>query len=402
MKIGIISNLYPPFVRGGAEIIASTLAEGLKDNLHHVFVISTQPPSGWSSWWPRARETRGVKVYRFYPWNLYYYLNDYAYPAIIRLVWHLLDIFNLHSYLAVRSVIAKEKPDMVITHNLMGIGFLIPYLLRRHGIIHIHTVHDVQLYNPSGIIIRGQENNWQQRLVNLLGYPRLMRRLLGSPKMVISPSQFLLNFYQQRGFFPRTECLQVVRNPVDFPDRALTRSTAAELRLAYVGQITEAKGILQLVDLVHRLQRTDVRLRVVGLGPKLNQALELAGQDERIQFYGWRSRQDLLEILTHTDILVMPSTCYENSPTVTLEALSLGIPVISSDIGGAAELIKPDFNGWIFEAGNWRQLDLLINKLADSRGNIGAMTTACQQSVAGFTVKNYLQRLLDCINLPAK
>src|SRR3989344_1153885 len=142
MKIGIISNLYPPFVRGGAEIIVSTLAEGLKDNLHHVFVISTQPAAGLSSWWPLGRDSRGIRIYRFFPWNLYYYMNDYAYPILLRLIWHLLDIFNLHACVAVRSVLAKEKPDIVITHNLMGLGFLIPYLLRRRGITHIHTVHD--------------------------------------------------------------------------------------------------------------------------------------------------------------------------------------------------------------------------------------------------------------------
>lgn len=402
MKIGIISNLYPPFVRGGAEIIVSTLAEGLKDNLHHVFVISTQPHAGLSSMWPQMRETRGVKVYRFYPWNIYYYLNDYAYPAIVRFVWHILDIFNVHSYLAVRSIIAKEKPDVVITHNLMGIGFLIPWLLRRRGIPHVHTVHDVQLYNPSGIIIKGQEHNWVQRLSTMLGYGALMRRLMGSPKLVISPSNFLLQFYQQRGFFPHTKHMIVARNPVDFPERALNRSMAAELRLAYVGQISQPKGILQLVDLIHGLQRTDIRLRVVGLGPKLNEALTLAGQDERIQFYGWRSRQDLLEILAHTDILVMPSICYENSPTVILEALSFGIPVIASNIGGAAELIKPEINGWTFEAGNWKQLETLIQTLADRRETIGDKTAACQASVADFTIKHYIGQLLDCISEPQK
>lgn len=251
MKIGIISNLYPPFVRGGAEMMVSTLAEGLRDNLHHVFVISTQPRGSLATLWPEQRELRGVKVYRFFPWNLYYYMNDYAYPAIARFVWHILDIFNIHSYLAVRSVLVREKPDVVITHNLMGLGFLIPWLLRRQGIRHIHTIHDVQLYNPSGIIIKGRENSWLQRIANILGYPWLMRSLMGSPELIVSPSHFLTNFYRQKKFFPCSK-FAVIRNPVDFPDHVMQHSQAPELRLTYVGQLSEPKGILHLVELVQR------------------------------------------------------------------------------------------------------------------------------------------------------
>ena len=401
MKIGIISNLYPPFVRGGAEMMVSTVAEGLRENLHHVFVISTQPRGRLSTLWPELREQRGIKVYRFFPWNLYYYMNDYAYPAIVRLLWHVMDIFNFHSYFAVRSILAQEKPDVVITHNLMGIGFLIPLLLRRRGIRHIHTIHDVQLYNPSGIIIKGRENSWLQRITNGLGYPLLMRKLMGSPEVVISPSEFLNNFYRQRGFFPRSD-FAVIRNPVDFPDHMMQHSQAPELRLTYVGQLSEPKGILRLVELVQRLPRTDVRLRVVGLGPQLHRALALAKEDERIQFYGWRNRQDLLEILTHTDALVMPSICYENLPTVSLEALSLGIPVITSDTGGAAELIRSNENGWVFEAGNWKQLQQIIEHIADNKGSINAMRQACLQSVAGLTVKQYVLKLLTILSEPRK
>jgi hypothetical protein len=67
MKIVIISNLYPPYVRGGAEIIVNKLAEGLRDNLHNVVVISTQPYNGWPSLRAQQGYINDLKVYRFFP-----------------------------------------------------------------------------------------------------------------------------------------------------------------------------------------------------------------------------------------------------------------------------------------------------------------------------------------------
>ena len=390
MKIVIISNLYPPFVRGGAEIVVGRLAEALRSNLHHVVVITSQPYEGLASLKVTSASLNDVTVHRFFPLNLYYYLNDYKYPGLLRLIWHFFDIFNWHSYLVVKRLLRIEQPDLVITHNLMGFGFLIPSLLRRLRLKHIHTVHDVQLYTPSGLIIKGQEKNWPQTIANAMGYPALMRRLIGSPRAVISPSHFLMNFYKSRGFFPHSQW-QILRNPADLSD-VLKSSQAAELRLVYLGQISRVKGTLELISIVKRL--TNVRLRVIGLGPDLRQALALAKGNPNITFYGWRSRPDILELLGQSDALVMPSICYENSPTVILEALGFGLPVLAADIGGAAELIKDGHNGRRFEAGNWKQLEALIKELAADKTALARLAANCRQSVSDYTVDNYIRQLL--------
>jgi len=395
MKICIISNLYPPYVRGGAEIVVGRLAEALRDNLHHVFVISTQPYENIGSLWVTTTTVNEVQVYRFTPANIYYYLNDFRFPEPVRALWHLIDIFNFHSYFVVKKLLKKEKPDVVITHNLMGIGFLIPLLLRRQKIKHLHTLHDVQLYAPSGIIIKGKEKNWQQRLVNLLGYPKLMNWLMGSPKAVISPSRFLLDFYKSHNFFRQSQTI-VHRNPADF-ETTIPLTTSPDFRLAYLGQISKAKGVLKVIELVKNFELPNLKLKVIGLGPDLHKALELAKNVEAINFYGWRSRQDILDILSQSDALIMPSTCYENSPTVILEALGFGLPVITSDIGGAGELVTEGYNGWKFEAGNWKQLEKLIYSLAKDKSQMKSMSANCRKSVEEFTYKNYVSQLLKMI-----
>ena len=84
MKIGIITNLYPPLIKGGAEIVAAMQAEGLKEALHHVFVITSKPYSylGQKSWQIKE-EVDNISVYRFFPGNIYYYLRAYKFPGFI-------------------------------------------------------------------------------------------------------------------------------------------------------------------------------------------------------------------------------------------------------------------------------------------------------------------------------
>ncbi len=252
MKIGIISNLYPPLIRGGAEVIAAMIAEGLKDAWQHVFVISTKPPQGWKSWQVSNGEVNQIQVYRIYPPNIYYYLNDYKFPIFIRFIWRFFDIFNIFSYWQTRRILQKEKPEVVITHNLTGFGFLIPGLLRKLKIKHVHILHDVQLSVPSGLIVKGQENSWEVKMVRWTGYQSLMKKIWRSPDLVISPSRYLLNFYKDRGFFPKSQQV-VLPNPVKSGIK-LTKKPSQNLELLYFGQVYQAKGILELIKHFRQLK----------------------------------------------------------------------------------------------------------------------------------------------------
>lgn len=405
MKIAIISNLYPPFMRGGAEIVAAMEAQGLKKSWQHVFAISTRPAKikfigshlFRTGLWTTSIDTiDDIDVYRFNPVNLYYYLDDFKFPSFLRLFWHIFDIFNIFSYFQVRRLLLKEKPDIVITHNLMGMGFLIPMLIRHLKIRHIHTVHDVQLVTPSGLIVKGQENAFSHRFFRYLGYTSLMKKLIGSPEIIISPSKFLLDFYNQYDFFPQSKKI-VIPNPI----RALIKipkNPTPNLELVYLGQIHKAKGILDLIDSFIKIKLPHIRLHVIGIGADLPRAKHKAKDDKRIIFHGWLPNQKLLPVLSSMDVMLVPSLCYENSPTVIYESLSMGIPVLASDIGGASELIVESVNGWSFKAGDFDTLSKKIVSLYKQREKIAKMSDNCRASVKKYTLENYINKLLEIIN----
>ena len=83
MKIGIVSNLYPPDARGGAELVAQRIADALYERGHEVFVLTTQPLEGLRSLFPRIRERTLEAVYRFFPLNVYYLRQDRSFCSIV-------------------------------------------------------------------------------------------------------------------------------------------------------------------------------------------------------------------------------------------------------------------------------------------------------------------------------
>ena len=151
MKICLINNLYPPYARGGAEQVVKRTVEGLLQAGHRVVLVTTVPEV------ENVHQLENLTIREFKPWNLFFYTDAYKHFLAARFLWHIIDMFHMGSARFVRNVLKEEKPDVVHTHNLMGVGFLIPRVIRKQGIRHVHTVHDVQLVEPSGIILKTKE-----------------------------------------------------------------------------------------------------------------------------------------------------------------------------------------------------------------------------------------------------
>jgi glycosyltransferase involved in cell wall biosynthesis len=428
MKICLISNLYPSISRGGAEKVALTVANGLKSAGHDVFVISTRPWNGRASLKSIVKEEGKTKIYRFYPFNIFYYLNDYKHNILIRLIWHFFDIFNHHSKVVVKKILQQEKPEVAMTHNLMGIGFLLPGMIRGLGIKHVHTLHDVQLAAPSGLItVRGPSSNaledgplyWPMRQLHGW-YERICRRLFGSPDVVVSPSKWLMDFYTQKGFFKKSKKI-VLSNPVETSqspaERLATAATLSRgLRLLYLGQIEEHKGILFLVRMLLLLSEflrhgvkipsvkiptneltNDWQLHIAGDGSKMGEVEKIVGNDPRFIIHGRLEGEALEKIFSEVDLTVVPSLCYENSPTVIYESLSAGVPVAAAKIGGVAELIHDGENGFTFDAGNAEDLTRVLKHAAANRDELQKMRPAAAKSVENFGIENYIKKILTII-----
>lgn len=389
MKICVINNLYPPEVRGGAEVMVEAIARGLTDLNHEVVVITLG----------RQRAVVSgdrVKIYRIKPWNLFSFFNLGRHPFWLRLPWHALDVLNWSSRRQVKKILEQEKPALVITHNLKGVGYLIPRLLREMEIKHVHTLHDVQLSRPSGLLLHGHEKPF---LVLDLMYEKLCRFYFGSPTAVVAPSHWIADYHRTRGFFPKSRWL-VASNPVPRLDPAppITRETpAGHVNLLYLGQLETAKGILFLLDVLDQLPRGNWMLRIVGTGSQAKAVEARTAGKPCYRYLGYVKRSSLRQVFNQTDLTVVPSLCYENSPTVIAESFSCGVPVIAADIGGIPELVSDGVNGFTFAPADAASLQKVLIHYLDHPDIIVPLRQGAAQTRASLDLKTYLQKILDTV-----
>jgi glycosyltransferase involved in cell wall biosynthesis len=391
MKLCLINNLYPPHARGGAEQVVYKTVQGLLRAGHKVVVITTAP-GGAHKW-----QENNLTVYRFQPWNLFFYTNAHKYSVVHRALWHLIDMFHFGAAKHVKNILQTEAPNVVHTHNLMGVSFLVPKVIRKLGIRHLHTVHDVQLVEPSGIILKQSENSWRYSGVATKLYTGLMKRLVGSPNVVISPSQFLLDFYEKRSFFEKSKRV-VLRNPVSQVEQTNLeqRFENEVLNFLYLGQIEEHKGVLFLVEVFRMFQNKKAVLHIAGTGSKLGSIKNIALKNsENIIVHGKVDRADLAKLFSKTDVLVVPSLCYENSPTVIFESFSFGVPVLASRVEGVAELINEGENGKTFETGDELDLKKKLEWCFEHRGQLDEMSKKTNQSLIGLSQADYIDTLTE-------
>lgn len=355
MKVCLINNLFFPYNKGGAEQVVKAIVDGFVSQGHQVVVLTSTPISltrrGDSQ---SADEAGGEVVHGLPPRNLYFYSDGNKHSWPVRLVWHFLDIFNIATALKVRKILIEEKPDVVYTHNLMGLSFLIPIVLRPLKLRHIHTVHDVQLVEPSGIIWAGREKSWRYHNPLTWLYVWLMKKLMGSPETVISSSQFLIDFYKSRGFFPRSQ-FKLERNLISVQKVARPeRDSITEF--LYLGQIEKHKGVLFLarafVDLMKKENNLPCELKIVGKGSSEQELRDIIGSCPQAHFLGPAQREEIPALFARADVLVAPTLVCENTPTVVNEALACGLQVIVSDAPGASEMVEDGKTGHVFKCGD--------------------------------------------------
>jgi glycosyltransferase involved in cell wall biosynthesis len=388
MKVCIITNLYPPNARGGAEQVVSKTVDGLMKQGHDVVVITTTPERVWTE------SKDKLTIYRFRPWNLYYYTDAHKFSGIMRFFWHLINIFHIDAAAHVKQILKKEKPDVVHTHNLMGLSFLIPRVIRKLKLRHLHTIHDVQLVEPSGIILKSKEGTWRYNGLHTDIYSWLTKKLFGSPDVIISPSKFLFDFYSSRGFFPNSKH-KVLRNPIPFSLTQTNRNDASRpFSFLYVGQIEDHKGIVFLVDAFRQMLNLDAHLHVAGSGSAFAKVKALAEGDVRIHIYGRVDRDKVADLFNSADVTIVPSRCYENSPTVIFESFYFGVPVLASNIEGIAELITEGENGATFVADDIDSLKNKIRWCADSKDELLYMAGKTRDSLKGLGEEEFLETLV--------
>lgn len=381
MKIILINNLYKPFERGGAEKYVEKLVDNFLKKEINVSVITTKPFF--------AKKGKEENIY--YLNSFYFYLNKL--PSFLKFFWHLFNIFNFLKFFQVNNILKKERPDIVITNNLMGLGFLIPALLYIKKIKHAHVLHDVQLLHPSGLVFLGKEDI----LDSLFGkvYQKINSFLFSRVKYVVAPSNWIINLHTNRNFFKEAKKNKIF-NPVDQKCLFSKTKNSDLISFIYVGQLEKHKGIEELLDTFNKIEMpNNINLKIVG-GGSLEESLKQKYHNKNIIFLGKLSRDLVLEKMLESDCLISPSLCYENSPSVIYEAALCGLDFIYSDLGGSVE-IGAYFKGDSFSPQNINNLTKKIINYKPKKNNFYD-----KKKILHLSIYSYVGRLFDFLEINQK
>jgi glycosyltransferase involved in cell wall biosynthesis len=136
------------------------------------------------------------------------------------------------------------------------------------------------------------------------------------------------------------------------------------------GRLGPGKGLEDLLDAFAMVAPyyPHLSLVIAGDGPvrdSLKQRAAAAGLVSRCRFVGHISeRRQLAALYQHAALFVLPSH-HEGLPTVLLEAMACGCPVLSTPVGGVPQVVQDGFNGWLTPANDPRRMAAALKMLLD-------------------------------------
>lgn len=160
-------------------------------------------------------------------------------------------------------------------------------------------------------------------------------------------------------------------------------------QIAFVGRLSHEKGPDRFIDLAAR--HPQQHFHVYGDGPMADELKHHATGN--VCFHGMQTTME--RVWPQIGILVMPSR-HEGLPMAAIEAMARGIPVLASDVGALATLIRPPVNGWLVVSGDRSALSQGLQAwLAQDPEMRASMQRAARQRIArGYTADIAIPRLI--------
>ena len=223
------------------------------------------------------------------------------------------------------------------------------------------------------------------------------RRIIKKCDLQIYVSEMLEKKYEVAGVKSRVINENRVKKSDIVDIESISHRTADEpLKLIFAGRLSPEKRIF---DIIKAVEKTNgVQLSVLGGGGQEKEITEYINShnlNEKIVLcepVSWG--KELFSFMKKHHALVLPSES-EGLPLVLLEAMSCGIGVIASNVGGIPEIVKDGHNGQLFDVGNIEKLQKCIEKIRDDEALRtkfikNGLVTACENCF-----ENKLKQLSD-------
>jgi len=301
----------------------------------------------------------------------------YMFKAFVRALFALFEkllkgeVDIVHIHLAERGSAVRKAIIALVT-----MAFNKPFIMHAHG-CEFHSFHSQLPIIPKKLL------NW----------------VLQQSAYLIALSESWRDYYVNNCGLTAEQVI-VFPNPAEIPEYVPDRANSQQkLKIAFLGRICKRKGVFDLLEAFAQLasqHQEKSELLLAGIG-EIEEAKALAQRLEikqHVTFPGWVDPDGRNKLLSDADVFLLPSY-NEGLPMAVLEAMSWGLPVVTTPVGGIPELITNQETGLLVDPGNVPQLAEALESLIKNELLRLELGKAARKRVAPLDIKLYSRSLSE-------
>jgi glycosyltransferase involved in cell wall biosynthesis len=299
-------------------------------------------------------------------------------------------IWSFANYSRIQFFIKKYNPDIVHFHTVTPyLSFSVISAAVRMNVPVIQTLHNGRWLCLEGGYFRN--NTFCNDCIGSYGWLGVKRGC--GHNQFIGLLLFLNNFIARRfGFlfkdvsrfiavsefvreqhilsgFPKDK-ITVRNNGCNFLNfELLEDSWLSRNGIVFAGRISIAKGALVLKYLIAHL---DCPIKIIGNGPEFGMLKQycIDNNFKHVELIGKIDNSETIEIIRKSVLTIVPSQCGDSFPTAALESISVGTPVVASNLGGLPDLIGRSGGGVIVEHADYAKFVKVIKELLNNKEKV--------------------------------
>lgn len=294
-------------------------------------------------------------------------------------------LWSFKNYNAVKSLIEKEKPEIVHIHTFFPLlSPSILYAAKRCGVKVVATLHDTRFVCPCATSLRGttlcnscgdghyfrmckygcfKNSKFKSLIVAFIfKYHRIRKSFYKQIDKYVCLNDNQIKLLENIGF----EKNKIIKKYNFVPDaeanlKAVTVEKLPKRYAVFYGRIGEEKGIRILMKVWSKLE--NIPLVVMGSGPLEEEFKIWADKQDNVYYMGYVQHDKCLSIVKGGEFVVFPSIWYEGCSMVEIETESLGKGLVATDLGFSEEAIENGVNGYKVSLGDVDGFVKVIEKL---------------------------------------
>jgi glycosyltransferase involved in cell wall biosynthesis len=293
------------------------------------------------------------------------------------------SVYSFNGKRKMREALRKHQPDLVHVHNFFPtLSPSIFVACSEADIPVVHTLHNYRIQCAANSLYRGGQI-CEECVTSHSFLPGIRHACYRSSRVGSAVVGFTMAFHDQIGTWSArvssyialtkfaAEKLGRFRIP---PEKLFVKPNFAVDRgigdcdgnyALFAGRLTSEKGLQTIID-ADAAGALCMDVVVVGDGPvrpALEQAAARAGS--RLKVKGFVAPNEMLAWMKGAKVLLMTSLWYEGDPMVVIEAFSVGLPVIASDIGNTAATVLAEGAGLTYPPGDHMEMSAALERLAN-------------------------------------